>query len=75
VLAPALLLGALIAVETEARNGPGHRIIDALEERIGQSDELHYYVHEALGKVFSLCPCTGGMSREQYRKAALHRRA
>jgi len=73
VLALTLLIGALAAVETEPLGGPGHRIIDAIEERVGVSDELHYYVHQALGKGFSLCPCTAGLSREQYRKATQHR--
>ena len=73
VLAPTLLIGALVAVETEPSGGPGHRIIDAIEQRTGESDELHYLAHQLLGKVFSLCPCTAGLSREQYRKAAKHR--
>jgi hypothetical protein len=75
VLAPTLLIGALVAVETEPPGGPGHRMVDAIEQRIGRSDEIHYYGHEALGKILSFCPCTAGLSREQYRRAALHRRA
>ena len=73
LLAGALLIGALAAVEMEHAGGPLHRLIDAIEQRTGESDELHYYAHQVLGKVFSLCPCTSGLSREQYRKAAFHR--
>lgn len=72
VIATTLLIGALAAIETERAGGPLHRIIDAIEQRTGESDALHYYAHQVLGKVFSLCPCTAGLSREQYRKAALH---
>lgn len=73
LLATTLLVVTLAAVALEPSSGPGHRIIDAIEERIGESEELHYYAHQILGKVFSLCPCTAGLSREQYRKAAFDR--
>ena len=73
LLTAALLIGALAAVELEPSGGPAHRLIDAIEQRIGESEALHYYAHQVLGKVLSLCPCTAGLSREQYRKAARHR--
>lgn len=73
LLAAALLIGALAAVELEPSGGPAHRLIDAIEQRIGESDALHYYAHRVLGRVFSLCSCTAGLSREQYRKADRHR--
>jgi len=73
LIAATLLIGALAAVELEPAGGLGHRIIDAIEQRTGESNALHFYAHQALGKVFSLCPCTAGLSREQYRRAAQHR--
>jgi hypothetical protein len=53
--------------------GPARGLVDAIERQIGPNDPLHYDVHLAMGKVLSLCPCTAGLSRDQYRRAAFHR--
>ncbi len=64
--------GAL-ALAVAANPGPGRELVNFVKDRIGPNDELHYVVHTVLGHVFALCPCTDGLSRLEYIKAAFHR--
>lgn len=79
VLAAALcvfivLSGAVLALYlSRPKDGLGHDIIDAIEMPFDQSEGLRYNTHLALGKILSLCPCTAGLSRDQYRRASFHR--
>lgn len=72
-LAIAFVGGSLTALAvTHPVDGPAYAIRSALEERFG-SREIRYNVHQFLGMMFSICPCTEGLSREQYRRAGFHR--
>jgi hypothetical protein len=72
-LCASLLGGSLVVLAvSHPVDGPAFVIRGALEERL-DSRELRYAVHQALGTLFSLCPCTDGLSREQYRRAWFHR--
>jgi hypothetical protein len=62
-----------MAFAVAANDGPGRALVNVIKERIGPNDELHYAVHTALGRLFGLCPCTDGLSRLEYSKAAYHR--
>ena len=76
VLAAMLLTSGLMALYlSRPISGPGHELLDALEEPIRPSEVLMYNVHRALGEIFSLCPCTAGLSEDQYRRAGFHRPA
>jgi hypothetical protein len=68
-----LVFTAAVGVALVDRFGPLRPYVNAIEQRIGPNDELHYVVHSALGRVLSLCPCTAGLSRDQYGRAAYHR--
>lgn len=68
-----LLFGAATAAALASRFGPTRALIDAVERQLDPSDSLRYDIHRALGKVLSFCPCTAGLSREQYGRAAYHR--
>jgi hypothetical protein len=69
-----LLSGSILAIYlARPESGPGHELLDAIEYPIRQSEDLQYNVHRALGKMFSLCPCTAGLSADQYRRASFHR--
>lgn len=65
--------GVLAIYVSRPQNGLGHELLDAIEYPIRQNEELQYNVHRALGKIFSLCPCTAGLSADQYRRASFHR--
>jgi hypothetical protein len=68
-----LTAGVLALYISRPKSGLGHELLDAIEAPIRQNDELLYNMHRALGKAFSLCPCTAGLSAEQYRRASFHR--
>jgi hypothetical protein len=53
-----------------SNKGPGRDFVNLVNDRIGPNDELHFAVHTVLGHVFGLCPCTDGLSRLEYSKAA-----
>jgi hypothetical protein len=65
--------GLLAIYISRPQSGPAHALLDAIESPIRQNDGLQYNVHRALGKMFSLCPCTAGLSADQYRRASFHR--
>jgi hypothetical protein len=73
LLASLTLFTAAVAVAVADRIGPLRPIVNELELRIGPNDELHYQVHTVLGRILSFCPCTAGLSRDQYGRAAYHR--
>jgi hypothetical protein len=74
VLAVAILPSGLIAVAiVEPDAGPGAQVVDFAEQQVRQNEDLHYNIHRALGRVFSLCSCTADISRSQYEKAFYHR--
>ena len=76
LLAVTLLTSGLVALYlSRPISGPAHELLDALEEPIRPSEVLMYNVHRALGEIFSLCPCTAGLSEDQYRRAGFHRPA
>lgn len=62
-----------LAFAVAANKGPGRDFVNFVSDRIGPSDELRYTVHTVLGHLFGLCPCTDGLSRLEYSKAAYHR--
>ena len=69
-----LLSGAVFALYiSRPQSGLGHDVLDLLEYPIGENSPLRYNVHLALGKIFSVCPCTSGLSADQYRRASFHR--
>jgi hypothetical protein len=69
-----LLSGAIFALYlSRPQSGLGHEIIDMIEFPISDNDAVRYNAHNVLGKVFSLCPCTAGLSADQYRRASFHR--
>ena len=69
-----LLTGAVLALYlSRPKSGPGYEIVDMIEYVVGDNDAVRYNVHTALGKIFSVCPCTAGLSADQYRRAAFHR--
>jgi hypothetical protein len=62
-----------VGVALADRTGPLRPIVSDLDQRIGYNNEVHYWLHTGLGKVLSVCPCTAGLSRDQYGRAAYHR--
>ncbi len=68
-----LTAGVLAIYVARPESGLGHYLLDAIEYPIRQNEGLQYDVHRALGKIFSLCPCTAGLSADQYRRASFHR--
>jgi hypothetical protein len=69
-----LVFGGLLGLYlSRPESGPGHDFLDAIQAPIRQNEELQYNVHRALGKLFSLCECTAGLSVDQYRRASFHR--
>jgi hypothetical protein len=72
LLGATLLFGGTALVAAEPRTGPAHEAWTLIELRFGYQDGLRYDIHRFLGKVLSFCPCTAGLSREQYRKASFH---
>jgi hypothetical protein len=62
-----------LAFAVASNKGPGRDFVNFVNERMGPNDELHYRVHTVLGHLFGLCPCTDGLSRLEYGKAAQHR--
>jgi hypothetical protein len=74
VLGATVLTGALGAIAVaEPDSGPGHGFADWVEMQVRRDERLHYNMHMALGKLFSLCPCTRAIGASQYSKAAYHR--
>jgi hypothetical protein len=78
MLAGSLVLASTISSATLAfavasNSGPGRALVNVVKERIGPNEELHYSVHTVLGHVFAVCPCTQGLARLEYAKAAYHR--
>jgi hypothetical protein len=68
------LSAALIAIYlARPASGLARDLLDVIEYPIAQSEELRYDTHRALGKLFALCPCTAGLSADQYRRAGYHR--
>ena len=68
------LSGGILAIYVaRPEDGPAHELLDAIQSPIRQNEALQYSVHLALGKMFSLCPCTAGLSADQYRRASFHR--
>jgi hypothetical protein len=65
--------GVIVVALIEPDNGPGAQVVGFAEQLIRQNEDLHYNIHRVLGKVFSFCPCTQGLSRSQYQKAFYHR--
>ena len=69
-----VLSGAVLDLYlSRPQSGLGHEIVDLIEAPIGDNDVLRYNAHVVLGKVFSICPCTAGLSADQYRRASFHR--
>jgi len=75
VLLASVLLssGALGLYVSRPESGLGRDVLDVIEYPIRQDEGLRYKTHRALGKIFSLCPCTAGLSADQYRRAWFHR--
>ena len=65
--------GVLAIYVARPESGPAHELLEMVEYPIRQNEPLQYNVHRALGKMFSLCPCTAGLSADQYRRAHFHR--
>jgi hypothetical protein len=65
--------GVLGLYVSRPESGPGQVLLDAIEYPIRQNEDLQYNAHRALGRLFSLCPCTAGLSADQYRRAWFHR--
>ncbi len=61
---------ALLEPEHAATNGA----VRLVEAEVRQHEDLHYAIHSALGRVFSLCPCTRGLAETQFRKGSFHYR-
>lgn len=69
-----LIAGGVLALYvSRPESGVGHDILDVIETPFDHDQTLRYNAHLALGKLFSLCPCTAGLSSDQYRRAAFHR--
>ena len=69
-----VLSGGLLGLYlSRPQDGPAHELLDAIEYPLRDNEGLRYNVHTVLGKVFSLCPCTAGLSADQYRRAWFHR--
>lgn len=68
-----LMAGVLAIYVSRPQSGPGRVLLVAIEYPIRQNEELQYNAHRALGKLFSLCPCTAGLAADQYRRASFHR--
>jgi hypothetical protein len=73
LLTASLLFGVATVVAADPKDGPAHDALSFIEERFGYQNQLRYDLHRLLGKVLSVCPCTAGLSREQYRRASFHR--
>jgi len=73
ILVAALMIGVAGIAVAEPDDGPGRGVLNAIESRIRENDELHYQVHRAVGRVLSLCPCTARLAASQYYKAGFHR--
>jgi hypothetical protein len=65
--------GVLGLYLSRPESGLGRNVLDVIEYPIQQDEGLRYNTHRALGKIFSLCPCTAGLSADQYRRAWFHR--
>ncbi len=73
VVAAGAVASPLAAVAlAEPEGSPGHGLWDWAEDRVRANDELHRTIHLALGRIFSICPCTVRLSQSQYRKAGYH---
>lgn len=68
-----VVAGLIALYLSRPAGGPGHEVLDALGYPFRQSEALQYDAHRALGKLFSLCACTAGLSADQYRRAGYHR--
>lgn len=73
IVVTALMIGVAGIALAEPDNGPGRGFLDAIESRIRENEQLHYQIHRALGRAFSVCPCTARLSASQYSKAGFHR--
>lgn len=74
IFALILLTGGVLALYlSRPESGLARDVLELIEYPLSQNEDLHYGVHSALGKTFSLCPCTAGLSAEQYRRAWFHR--
>ena len=65
--------GIMAIYVSRPQSGLGRDLLEAIEYPLEQNETLHYNAHRVLGKMFSLCPCTAGLSADQYRRAAFHR--
>lgn len=65
--------GVLALYVARPQSGLGRDVLAAIEYPLRLDDGVQYNVHRALGKIFSLCPCTAGLSADQYRRAWYHR--
>jgi len=73
LVAGSMFIGLAAAAILEPDSGPGHGLVDIVEDRIRQNEALHYQIHSALGWAFSLCPCTAALAESQRVKAGFHR--
>ncbi len=73
VVAASAAASPLAAVAlAEPEGGPAQGLLDWAEDRVRENDQLHRAIHLALGRIFSICPCTASLGQSQYRKAGYH---
>lgn len=74
IFALVVLTGGVLALYvSRPESGLGREVLDLVDYPVRENEDLRYSVHSALGKMFSLCPCTDGLSADQYRRAWFHR--
>jgi len=69
----AVMTGVAGIAVAEPDDGPGRGLVNSIESRIRENDQLHYQIHRAVGRVLSICPCTARLSASQYYRAGFHR--
>jgi hypothetical protein len=66
------LAAVLVVVVGVVWPAAGRTALTPLDQTVRAHERLHFAIHLAAGRVFSICPCTRGLAREQYWKASMH---